>query len=125
MMKMNKNKKGQAGFVITVELLLIVTVLVIGLLAGWAKLRDQVTAELSDAGDAIGSIDNSYKYLGLQWDDGTAGIAAVASFGFDDAPDAASVGSAVGGDGQFIDYKTAVTSSSSTTPVEDGGPLFN
>lgn len=119
MMKMNKNKKGQAGFVITVELMLIVVVLVIGLLSGWTKVRDQVIGELSDTGDAIGSIDNSFKILGTQWDDSAStGIAGTASFGFADAPDVATVGSFVGGDTTFVQYRAAATSSTGAAHTE-------
>ena len=41
-----KNKK--AGFVVTSELLLITTILVIGLIAGWVTVRNSVNAELED-----------------------------------------------------------------------------
>ena len=120
MMKMNKNKKGQAGFVITVELLLITVVLVIGLLSGWTKVRDQVIAELSDAGDSIGAIDNTYKYLGTQWDDSaSAGIAATTSFGFQDAADVATIGSFVGGDTTEVQYRAAAVSSTSQAHTEN------
>lgn len=118
MLRMNKNKKGQAGFIVTVELLLISVVLVIGLLAGWTKLRDQVSAELSDAGNAIGSIDNSYKYLGAQWDDAVASIAATASFAFADEIDVTTVSGQVGGDGGTIHYRAADTASSTATALE-------
>ena len=52
--------KKQAGFVVTAELLLITTILGLGLITGFTKVRDQVLAELSDTGSAIGAINQSY-----------------------------------------------------------------
>lgn len=107
MMRMNKNKKGQAGFVITVELLLIVVILVMGLITGFTKLRDQSIAELGDTADAIGAIDQSYKHFGTTWLVALSGsIAAHAGFQFDDAIDTATL-TAVGGDGAQVAYGTA------------------
>jgi Flp pilus assembly pilin Flp len=50
----------EAGFVVTVEMILVATVLVIGLVAGLAQLRDAVNAELADTAAAFGSIDQSF-----------------------------------------------------------------
>src|SRR5947209_295587 len=99
MMRMSARKKGrQAGFVVTAELLLISTVLVLGLLTGWTKVRDQVLAELSDTGSAIGAINQSYTVHGTTWD-GTNTIAQVSGFAFADLSDAnGGTGNAVGGD---------------------------
>lgn len=108
MMRMNKNKKGQAGFVITVELLLIVVILVMGLITGWTKVRDQSVAELMDTGSAIGAIDQSYINFGTNWLGAIGPIAAHAGFQYDDAVDTAAA-AAVGGDGAIIAYSTAPT----------------
>lgn len=59
----SKNK--QAGFVMTSELLLLSSVLVIGLVAGLATVRDSVNAELNDVAQAIGSMDQSYAFDGI------------------------------------------------------------
>ena len=107
MMKMNKNKKGQAGFVITVELLLIVVILVMGLVSGWGKVRDMTVAELGDTGDAVGAIDQTYTLRGTNWTNPSGVIAAHAGFQFDDATDPVAAG--VGGDGIIIQYGTAPT----------------
>lgn len=45
-----------AGFVITVELLLVTVLLGVGLLTGLTQLRDQTLAQLDATGQAIGSI---------------------------------------------------------------------
>ena len=106
MMRMNKNKKGQAGFVITVELLLIVVILVMGLITGWTKVRDQSVAELMDTGSAIGAIDQSYINFGTSWLSAVGPIAAHAGFQYDDAVDTGTA-TTVGGDGATIAYSTA------------------
>ncbi len=108
MMRMNKNKKGQAGFVITVELLLIVVVLVMGLITGWTKVRDQSLAELGDTGDAIGAIDQSYINRGTNWLTALGPVAAHAGFQFDDAADTAAA-AVVGGDAATVSYGGAIT----------------
>ncbi|MCL4200857.1 MAG: hypothetical protein KJ000_00080 [Pirellulaceae bacterium] len=57
--------KDDAGFVITTELLLIVTILVIGLIVGMVAVRDAVVQELGDVAAAIGALDQSYQYNGV------------------------------------------------------------
>jgi Flp pilus assembly pilin Flp len=56
--------KDEAGFVITSELLLIVTIMVIGLIVGMVVVRDAVVQELGDVAAAIGALDQSYQYNG-------------------------------------------------------------
>ncbi|MDP7019653.1 MAG: hypothetical protein QGG36_27905 [Pirellulaceae bacterium] len=55
----------EAGFVISSELVLVATVLVIGMLVGLATLRDQVLQELADVADAISEINQSYSFTGV------------------------------------------------------------
>ena len=119
MMRMNKNKKGQAGFVITVELLLIVTVLVIGLVAGLTKMRDQTVAELNDTSDAVGAIDQSFSVRGTTWLTPAAIVGATVGFQFDDGVDTAVAGGRVGGDAQVIIYGTAPVAATETTASEN------
>lgn len=117
MMKINKNKKGQAGFVITVELLLIVTVLVMGMIAGWAKLRDQTVAELSDLGSAIGAIDQSYEIDGHTWSSTGTQIASFAGFTYVDGSDIDS-NTTVGGDDAMVVYNQSSGSAQTGTGYE-------
>jgi Flp pilus assembly pilin Flp len=58
--------KDQAGFIISAELCLVATIVVIGLIVGLVTLRNQVVQELVDVGEAIGSINTSYAFCGLQ-----------------------------------------------------------
>ncbi len=55
----------EAGFIVSSELILIATVLVIGLLAGLVTIRDQVVQELGDVADAISEINQSYSFSGV------------------------------------------------------------
>ena len=55
----------EAGFIVSAELVLIATVLVIGMLVGLVTIRDQVVQELGDVADAISEIDQSYSYSGV------------------------------------------------------------
>jgi hypothetical protein len=57
--------KDEGGFVITSELLLIVTIAVIGLIVGFVAVRDAVVQELADVAAAIGALDQSYQYNGV------------------------------------------------------------
>lgn len=59
---MRKLLHDEAGFVISTELVLIATILVIGMVVGQTTLRDQVVTEISDTADAISAIDQSYEF---------------------------------------------------------------
>ena len=77
-------RKKQGGFVLTSELLLIVTILVLGLIVGMATVRNAVVAEMEDYAEAIGSVNQSFNYTGIisaEPDSETAGGV------FVDAPD--------------------------------------
>ena len=67
-MRKSQRKQSQAGFIVTVELLFIVTILVIGLLVGWIAVRDATVAELADVAEAVGALDQSYEYNGVTGD---------------------------------------------------------
>jgi len=55
----------EAGFIVSAELVLIATVLVIGMLVGLVTIRDQVVQELADVADAFSEIDQSYSFTGV------------------------------------------------------------
>ena len=55
----------EAGFVVSTELVLIATTLVIGMIVGLVTVRDQVVQELGDLALAIGNINQSYVYEGV------------------------------------------------------------
>ena len=55
----------EAGFIISSELVLVATLLVIGMIVGLTSLRNQVVQELVDVGQAIGYISQGYEYFGV------------------------------------------------------------
>lgn len=57
-------KKG--GFIISAELVLIATIMVLGLLVGMLTIRDTMIAELADVGHAFGSLNQSYSFDGVE-----------------------------------------------------------
>ncbi len=60
----------EAGFIVSSELVLIATLLVIGLVVGLSEVQHAVVAELNDVGDAIGELNQGYYYSGLSSYDG-------------------------------------------------------
>jgi len=52
----------EAGFVVSSELVMVATVMVVGMLVGMTTVRDQVVQELADVADAISEIDQSYSF---------------------------------------------------------------
>ena len=55
----------EAGFIVSSELVLIATMLVIGLIVGLSEIQHAVVAELNDVADAVGSINQSFQYAGI------------------------------------------------------------
>lgn len=55
----------EAGAVISAEIVLVATILVIGMVVGLKSVRDSVLTELADVAAAIASIDQSYSYSGV------------------------------------------------------------
>jgi Flp pilus assembly pilin Flp len=63
------------GFVISAELVLIASLLVIGLIVGLSEIQHALNAELNDVADAIGSLNQSYRFSGFsKAKNGGAGI---------------------------------------------------
>jgi len=61
----NMKAKKQGGFVLTAELVLIVTILVFGSIVGMVSMRDALNAEMGDVAESMGSLDQSYDFDGL------------------------------------------------------------
>lgn len=60
----------QQGFIVSIELILLSTILVIGLITGMTALRDAVVSELSDVGGAIQDLNQGYEYNGVAGNSG-------------------------------------------------------
>ncbi len=82
MAKFSALLRDDRGFVVSSELVLIATIVVIGLITGLVTVRDQVIQELADVADAISEIDQSYSWSGV-----TAHAASTAGSIFDDLND--------------------------------------
>ncbi|WP_240928261.1 hypothetical protein [Thalassoroseus pseudoceratinae] len=52
----------EAGFIVSSELVLIATIVVIGLIAGLTAVRDAVVGELADVGAAVGDVNQSFSF---------------------------------------------------------------
>lgn len=70
----NTQSNKQRGFVLTSELVLIVTILVIGMTVGLVTMRDAMTAEMHDVAEAIGNLDQSYAFNGIENAQNTAAV---------------------------------------------------
>lgn len=90
MARMIRKVKSQAGFIVTIELLVLAAVLVLGLIVGMVSLRDSVLAELADLSESIGNLNQGYMILGVQ---NVAGTAATAGSSYEDNFDNTSFGS--------------------------------
>ncbi len=93
--KAQQANRKQGGFVMTSELILLSTTLVVGLVIGLTTMRDAVTSEMEDVAEAIGSLDQSYAFDGMINAEGTAEIS---GSGFIDAIDVNS------GDGKTYEF---------------------
>lgn len=54
----------ESGFVMSSDLILVSTILVIGLLVGLTSVRDQIVQELGDLSMAVGNLNQSYSFAG-------------------------------------------------------------
>ncbi len=61
---MKKLWKDEGGAVVSAELILIITIVVIGLVVGLKEVQAAVIEELNDVAAAIGSVDQSYSWDG-------------------------------------------------------------
>ena len=65
MKSLTMKKRKEGGFVLTSELVLIVTILVLGMIVGLVTMRDALNAEMDDVAESFGAVDQSYCYDGL------------------------------------------------------------
>ncbi|HTN76098.1 MAG TPA: hypothetical protein VL096_12655 [Pirellulaceae bacterium] len=77
----------EGGAILTIEIVLVMTILVIALVTGLSSLRDGIITELSDVGQAIGNADQSFTVGGTR-----AASSATPNFGFLDQRDFADGG---------------------------------
>jgi Flp pilus assembly pilin Flp len=85
---MNRLVKDENGFVVSSELVLILTIGVIGLIVGLDAVQNAVVTELSDIASAIGASNQSYSYDGWQQTTSSSTLASTAGSFFLDQLDA-------------------------------------
>ena len=55
----------ECGAILSAELVLVMTILVIGMVVGLSEIQHAVVQELNDVAEAIGSVNQSYSYSGF------------------------------------------------------------
>jgi hypothetical protein len=65
MTMLHKLWNDEIGFIISSELVLVATILVIGMIVGLSSLRDQVVQEMGDIAAAFSDITQAYTYSGV------------------------------------------------------------
>lgn len=77
----------QSGFVFSIEMILLGTVVVIGLIVGHTSLRDALNSELSDIGGALQDLNQSYDYTIENADGSTRLVSFLDGLDFCDDPE--------------------------------------
>lgn len=78
----------EAGFIISAELILVMTIGVLAMVVGLTAVRDAVTHEMNDISHAFGTVSQSYNVPGLKKGRGWHGSHAyIEGFGFNDNQD--------------------------------------
>jgi hypothetical protein len=55
----------ETGFIVSTELVLISTLLVIGLVVGLSEVQHSIVSELNDVAEAFGGVNQSFKFSGF------------------------------------------------------------
>lgn len=76
--------KDDAGFIISAELILVSTIVVLGMVVGLSEVSNAVNQELEDVASAFGSVNQSYRYSGVF----SSGKGALGGSSFNDHADA-------------------------------------
>jgi Flp pilus assembly pilin Flp len=115
---LNKLWNDETGAIVSAEIVLVATILVIGMIVGLKSVRDGVVTELADVGQAFSNFDQSYSYSSV---DGH--IAGTAGGAFVDAPDFCDADDEVNPDGASRCVDPSPAGAAETTG--GSGPLGN
>jgi len=78
----------EAGFIISAEMVLVMTIGVLAMAVGLTAIRDSVAHEMNDVSHAVGAVSQSYNVTGLhKGRDNGNGHACLKGFGFNDHAD--------------------------------------
>ena len=78
----------EAGAIVSIEMILIITIAVLALIVGWSEVAKAVNTELNDISNAVGALNQSYVFTGYH--NTSANTKATANYGgsiFNDNPD--------------------------------------
>ena len=84
---MRKLFNDEAGFVVSAELVLVLTIAVLGTVVGLTAVRDSLSQELVDLSDAFGAVNQSFNVVGLSKAKAVGTHARVGGFGYNDNVD--------------------------------------
>lgn len=62
---LSRLRRDEAGFIVSAELVIVATLVVIGMIVGLAEVANGVTMELEDVGAAVGALNQSYVVQGV------------------------------------------------------------
>ena len=68
--------RDERGFVVSTELVLVSTILVLGMIVGMKKISSQVLLEMSDVANAVGFLNQGYSYAGATFTAGDGSMLA-------------------------------------------------
>lgn len=77
----------EAGFIISAELMLIISLGFTAAAVGAAAIRDALVNEMNDVSHAIGAVDQTFKVTGFHKEKATGAHGETSGFGFDDDGD--------------------------------------
>jgi hypothetical protein len=107
---LNRLWRDEQGFVNTVDIVLMTTILGIGMLVGIVSLRNQIVQELTDVSMAVGFLDQSYSYEGNTSDTGLGtwvGTHEFSGSSYEDLPDFGEVADVSGSEPGAISVREA------------------
>ena len=85
---MRKFINDENGFVVSAELMLVITLMFCAAAVGWGAVKDSLANELNDVSHAIGSVNQSYNITGFEKVKAAGKpYASCAGFGFNDTGD--------------------------------------
>lgn len=91
MQAINRLWRDEQGFVVSTDLMILSTIVVLGMLVGLVTYRDQVVQEMGDMAAAVGAINQSYSFasftLSYSFAPMVTGTFTVAGSSFADASD--------------------------------------
>ena len=84
---MRKFLNDENGFVVSAELMLVITLMFCAAAVGWGAVKDSLANELNDVSHAIGSVSQSYSITGLSKAKSVGTHSECAASGYNDRQD--------------------------------------